>query len=445
MLTFNNELQAARDIILKWEQKELLKEVTIVRDVFGKLSFLMESDIYPEQSQIAGLQAGMEESLQGYFTGKIYWTSMPEKKKKYGRLIMEQMKEGRIEWQSKQGILFWVAERPIAKKAWVAGGYAQDSVWPYEEAVAGNRPKVVTFYSFKGGMGRTTTLAGVALQLVGKGKNVMMIDTDIEAPGLATLFFDDESIHGGVLDYLLENPLSSETDIANYVMDVTEPSLLQEQDGRLYVLPAGRVDQNYLQKLARIDYQDHREGALRRAMGNMLEDICLHYQIDYILIDARAGFHDMGGIAVAQLPHGAVLFGNQSRQSWDGMTQVIRTVSESHEDNIPIVIADCMCSAGTSPDFMREREQFLQKAYIVCTENYYTEGEALPGIEASYVAHSPVYLPFDTALKQDVVLYSSGSSEEDARVRAFAERLKSDAYTMVTKRIEAWFGEGELV
>ncbi len=59
----------------------------------------------------------------------------------------------------------------------------QDAVWPYEDALSGDKPKVITFYSFKGGMGRTTTLASVALQLVRKKKNVMMIDMDIEAPG----------------------------------------------------------------------------------------------------------------------------------------------------------------------------------------------------------------------------------------------------------------------
>ena len=41
-------------------------------------------------------------------------------------------------------------------------------------------------------MGLTTTLASVALQLARKGKNVIMVDTDIEAPGLATLFLDEE-------------------------------------------------------------------------------------------------------------------------------------------------------------------------------------------------------------------------------------------------------------
>lgn len=71
-------------------------------------------------------------------------------------------------------------------------------MWPYEDAVLENGTRVVTFYSFKGGMGRTTALAAVALLLVKQGKNVMMVDTDIEAPGLATLFFNEEVITRGV-------------------------------------------------------------------------------------------------------------------------------------------------------------------------------------------------------------------------------------------------------
>lgn len=62
---------------------------------------------------------------------------------------------------------------------------------------------------------------------------------------------------------------------------------------------------------------------MRKSLEDLLKDIRDHYRVDYILIDARAGFHDMGGITVTQLPHGVVLFGNDSRQSWDGITQVI--------------------------------------------------------------------------------------------------------------------------
>lgn len=445
MITFNNELETARDSILNWTYKESLKSVTIVRDVFGKLSFLIDTEIPPDEAQCESLENLLTHDLKEYYTGKTYWENISQKKKRYLEPVYAMLKEERKEWITVQNILFYLSERPIAKKAWVACPTDQDAVWPYEDALLGSMPRVITFYSFKGGMGRTTTLASVALQLAKKGKNVMMIDTDIEAPGLATLFFDDEAIQNGILDYLLEHPFSGSKDIFEYVLNVTEPSLLDGSDGHLSLLPAGRVDGHYLQKLARIDYQDHRAGALRTSICNMLKSICGFYSLDYILIDARAGFHDMGGIAVAQLPHGAVLFGNNSRQSWDGMTQVIRTIAESHSDNIPIVIADCMCDHSTSSSFIQSKEHFVKKAYTVCMENYYTEGEALPGIDATNVAHEPVFLPYEPALKQDITLYSTGSIEDNARVKAFTDCLMTDAYKSVLDRIESWFDEGDLV
>lgn len=108
-------------------------------------------------------------------------------------------------------------------------------------------------------MGRTTALAGIALNLIEQNKNVMMIDMDIEAPGLSTLFFDDIVVEKGLLDYLIERPLNEQCDIHDYVLEVTDPALLKENDGNLYLMPAGKVDETYLQKLARIDYQDNRK------------------------------------------------------------------------------------------------------------------------------------------------------------------------------------------
>lgn len=445
MVTFNNELEIARTNVLHWSGHGLLKCVTIIRDVFGKLSFLFDNFSYPDDMQRADLDNILQQALQGYYSGNVYWENAPSKLNKYLGPVLALMKEGRKEWGEEQGIVFYVSERPVAKKAWVSSQTNLNPVWSYEDTLQGEKPKLVTFYSFKGGMGRTTTLASAALQLARKGKNVMMVDTDIEAPGLATLFFDEISIKNGVLDYLLEHALSPNTDIANYVMDVTEPALLGERDGRLYVLPAGKVDGNYLQKLARIDYQDHREGALREALSNMLNAIRCRYSVDYILIDARAGFHDMGGITVAQLPHAVILFGNDSRQSWDGMTQVIRTIAECRSDYVPIMIADCMCENSTNPAFIQAKEHFVQKAYTVCMENYYTEGEVLPGKDAVDVAHAPVFLPYDASLRQDIVLYSAGSAEEDARVKAFSDRLTAESYKSVVDRIEEWFGEGDLL
>lgn len=51
--------------------------------------------------------------------------------------------------------------------------------------------EVITFYSYKGGTGRTMALANIACLLAQRqGQRVLMIDWDLEAPGLYRYFQD---------------------------------------------------------------------------------------------------------------------------------------------------------------------------------------------------------------------------------------------------------------
>lgn len=449
MVTFNNVLDKAYGCILRWNGKECLNSVTVIRDVFGKISFLMDNKTNPEDSEKNDLAIILENDLKSYFNKKIYWKKLGHKNKNEEKKIepiIKMIEDERKEWKIEEGITFYLSERPIAKKAWVKTQLTQNSVWPYEEAVSENGIKVITFYSFKGGMGRTTALAGVALSLARQKFNVMMLDTDIEAPGLATLFFDDEFVQAGVLDYLLEHTITSERNIEEYVLDVTDSVLLDEEDGHLYLMPAGKVDENYLQKLARIDYQDNRAGFLENSLKELLREIKSNYEVDYILIDARAGFHDMGGIVVSRIPHGTVLFGNGSRQSWDGITQVLRTIAESHEDDFPLMLVDAMCEKPTSAEYTRSKDAYIRKAYTICMENYYDADGSVPGIEAEGEAHYPEFVPFDDALLHGIELFSTGNREQDERAKAYKELLvgnspTGEAYRRIAGRIKGWFGE----
>lgn len=446
MITFNNSLDAAEQSVCLWSKKSLLSEVTIIRDVYGKLSFLMdntESVPEPDKQELATI---FHQELGPYFSGKIYWKKLSNSDKenkieKRQKPIIDILEQERINWKNRDHIQFYLSERPIAKKAWVCQPTDQESVWPYDEAAGTDGKKVITFYSFKGGMGRTTALAAVALTLIGQGKNVMMIDTDLEAPGLATLFFDEELIARGVLDYLIEHEIDDRASITDYVLDVTNPALLEENEGQLFLLPAGKVDENYLQKLARIDFQDNRPGYLREALTTLLTDIKENYDIDYILIDARAGFHDIGGVAVAQLPHGAVLFGNDSRQSWDGLTQVLRTIAKGHGADFPVMIVDTMCPKAASEGYISARNHFINKSYTVCVENYYDAENGIPGVEAEGEIHFPEFLSFNDELLQGVELYSDGSQEKNQRVNAYKTILTGESYKKIADRIKSWFGE----
>jgi predicted acylesterase/phospholipase RssA len=68
---------------------------------------------------------------------------------------------------------------------------------------------IYTFYSYKGGVGRSMALANIAENLHEKGLRVIMIDWDLEAPGLETFFcspgseLDELRAHQGLVDMLV--------------------------------------------------------------------------------------------------------------------------------------------------------------------------------------------------------------------------------------------------
>src|SRR6202451_4845255 len=64
-----------------------------------------------------------------------------------------------------------------------------------------NRPEhgiAYTFYSYKGGVGRTMALANVAALLAKWGRSVLVIDWDIEAPGIKKFFLTNDSPSGSI-------------------------------------------------------------------------------------------------------------------------------------------------------------------------------------------------------------------------------------------------------
>ena len=75
--------------------------------------------------------------------------------------------------------------------------------------------KIVTFYSYKGGTGRSMALANVGWVLASSGKRVLAIDWDLEAPGLERYFVDYtwrsaiEQEGAGFLDLLVQAKAAS--------------------------------------------------------------------------------------------------------------------------------------------------------------------------------------------------------------------------------------------
>src|SRR5579875_2553594 len=147
------------------------------------------------------------------------------------------------------------------------------------------RPFVVTFYSFKGGVGRSTALGLVAGILASRGHKVVMVDFDLEAPGLSFMFPQDLSTSNkyGVLDYIHQRYLTPEQDvpvIADCIQQVETPTR-----GELYLIPAGEYDEGYIHRLADLDVRLLYQREVN-PIHQLLENIKIYLDPDVILIDA---------------------------------------------------------------------------------------------------------------------------------------------------------------
>jgi hypothetical protein len=187
-------------------------------------------------------------------------------------------------------------------------------------------PPIVVFYSFKGGVGRTTALASFAIQRARQGERVLVIDLDLDAPGAGTLLSPDEGggTSRGVVDYLLEAPLG-EVDVTDFVHACRRQSVAGDAGGEILVMPAGHVDEDYLVKLSRVDVEMH---GVEHPLGALIDDARNRLRPHWILLDSRAGLSPAAGILLNGIAHVHVLFGTSSSQNQLGMKQVIRHLGE---------------------------------------------------------------------------------------------------------------------
>ncbi|MEV6237352.1 hypothetical protein [Lentzea sp. NPDC051838] len=183
----------------------------------------------------------------------------------------------------------------------------------------------MTFYSYKGGVGRSFCLANVAVQLARWGNSVLCVDFDLDAPGLHEYFKPYVStLHDGGLVEVI----SGDADWT----DVVEPVFVPDVE-RLSLLAAGAMDSSYPDRAQALSwpelFADH-------DLGWRFEKIRAEWaeQFDYVLIDSRTGITDIGGICTAQLPDVLVLCVAPNRQNLAGTLEVAQRAALAR-DRLP--------------------------------------------------------------------------------------------------------------
>ncbi len=185
---------------------------------------------------------------------------------------------------------------------------------------------IITFYSFKGGVGRTLALVNVGAELARRGRKVLLVDFDLEAPGLETFArLRPPKPHPGIVEFVTDYESTMQApDVREYIYEAAK---VGKKGGRLWVMPAGRRDANYQAALVNIDWKrlyGKRDGFL------LFEDMKAQweheFQPDYVLIDSRTGHTDVEGICTRQLPDSVVLMFMPNEQNLAGLEGVCRAI-----------------------------------------------------------------------------------------------------------------------
>jgi hypothetical protein len=202
----------------------------------------------------------------------------------------------------------------------VADRLANESRWASIAPVSQGVPRVV-FFSIKGGVGRSTAMAVLAWSLAQAGKRVLVVDLDLESPGLSSALLPAERQPTyGIADWLVED-LVDNGDIV--FADMISISTLSH-DGEIYVVPAhGRNPREYIAKLGRVwmpkfESNGRREGWSQR-LGRLLNKLEERWQPDVILIDSRSGIDEVASSCVTDLGASLLLlFAIDGGQTWSG-------------------------------------------------------------------------------------------------------------------------------
>ncbi|WP_409000446.1 FxSxx-COOH system tetratricopeptide repeat protein [Streptomyces europaeiscabiei] len=205
--------------------------------------------------------------------------------------------------------------------------------------------RIITFYSYKGGTGRTMALANTAWILASSGKRVLTIDWDLEAPGLHRFFkpfLDPNALAAttGVIDIITEYSWAATTggprrgpwhlDFAR--VDEHAVSLMPErhglsfpEGGTLDFLSAGRQNREYSATVTSFEWDNFYErlgGGL--FLDALRDDMRANY--DYVLIDSRTGLSDNADICTIQMPDVVVTCFTLSDQAMDGAAAVAASI-----------------------------------------------------------------------------------------------------------------------
>lgn len=345
-------------------QQEMISRAVVSPDIFARIRVILwDKQSSPSLAQRATLEEGLV-AAAGPFWGGLWLATAatPMVDREMLQLLWD---EGVPDVTTEQ---IRLNERYRNLEVWLKKPFRPP--WSANPEVP-QGPPIISFYAFKGGMGRSTALAIFAAQRAQVGERVVVIDLDLAAPGVSVLLGDPMVAVGGVVDYWLEQPLVGENvDLRDYYYRVNN----QEVTGRgeILVFPAGHFNDLYPIKLSRLDFTRPDSG--QHPLETLLQQIHHELHPNWILLDARAGISEVSGFVFGGLAHLNILFGGTSEASWRGLRLAIQRLGAARalarQPQAECLLVHSMVPANPETAHLAQ-QNFLRQAETIFEETYY--------------------------------------------------------------------------
>lgn len=411
-------------------------EACMVRDLSGRIRLVLArsgADSGEKLDPVA-LEQALTRALGGFFAPPVLCNWGKPAQAALARAVLERASSWPQGWPTRfQDITGAETEvdtkrwrgmaRVLAKEAWLAAPVKPP--WPSRATT----PTIVSFHSFKGGVGRSTLLALCARQLARRGKSVVALDFDLEAPGLGSLF-DAAAVGGrGTLDWIVDH-IALRGDAVPPVASSPAKRLPANESNLIRVIAAGQVDWSHIEKLGRLDYASasgelNGQSPVEAALRALLEVVRRVDSPDFVFLDSRSGLHDLGGLSLHALAHVDVLVCRDGPQNLMGLGLVLQALARRRGDSerSPIVVhAMAPFEAG---DAERESLKRFQAAVYSCfVDHYYGADEDAPDPGDVTSEHWPLPFRFRDELRSLHHAHQFDDALVDSSdVKSIAERI----------------------
>jgi MinD-like ATPase involved in chromosome partitioning or flagellar assembly len=209
--------------------------------------------------------------------------------------------------------------------------------------------EIIAVHSFRGGTGKSNSIANLAALIAMQGQRVGIIDTDIQSPGIHVIW----GLQPTEMTFTLNDYLWGRCGMKDAAIDLT-PALKtaagQEVRGALYLVPAS-IKANEIARILR-------EGYDVMHLNDGLQELIRSLKLDYLLIDTHPGLNEetLLSIGIADL---LLIILRPDNQDFQGTAVTVDVARKLQVAKMALLINKALPEMATA-DLQQQVEELYQ-------------------------------------------------------------------------------------